>query len=252
MKNYELLYIISPNITPPEVKDVFDEVNKLVSDLKGEILKTPENHPFLRTNAQDRNEAEQQNLINLPVTKKRLAYPVDKNKNGYYALVNLSIEAEKVAEFDKKIKLVKNVLRHLIIRAEPMSQNQIKHLSKLTTRKKAEKEGKPVETPIHRVSSVAPRVSSVAPKTPTPEIKLKEKPKKIEEREIEEIKEEVKETEEIKKEEKAPEIKEVKEVKEIKETEKETAVKKKKPAGKKIKLDDLEKKLDKILDEAII
>ena len=241
MKNYELLYIISPNITPPEVKEVFDEVNKIVSDLKGEILKTPENHPFLRTNAQDRNEAEQQSLANLPVTKKRLAYPVDKNKNGYYALSNFSIEADKIAEFDKKIKLVKNVLRHLITHAEPMNQDQIKHLSQLTARKKTEKEGKPVETPIHRVSPATPR--TIAPKAP--EAKRAEKPGKVEERKIEEIKE-------IKEEEKTPEVKEVKEIKKEKEIKEATEVKKKKPAGKKIKLDDLEKKLDKILDETII
>ena len=82
MKNYELLYIVSSNITPQEVKTTFDEVNKIILGLKGKILETPRNHPFLRADAQGQNEEEQQSLADLPITKKRLVYPIKKNKNG--------------------------------------------------------------------------------------------------------------------------------------------------------------------------
>lgn len=230
MKNYELLYIISPNITPQEVKEVFGEVNKIISDLKGEVLETPKNHPFLRTNAQDQNEEEQQSLAGLLVVKKRLAYPVEKNKNGYYALSNLSLEADKLVEFDKKIKLVKNVLRHLIIHADPMSPEQIKHIERLTAKKKAEKGGarkEPVKNKIkYAERSEKPAVAPAVAKKEPEEVE-KVKPEKVEE------------------EKKAPEEKK---------EEKKKEVEKKKASGKKekIKLDDLEKKLDKILDETII
>lgn len=222
MKNYELLYIISSNITPQEVKAVFGEVNDIVLGLKGKILETPQNHPFLRADSQGQNKDEQKSLAGLPVTKKRLAYPVEKNKNGYYVLNNLELETDKIIELDKKIKLVKNVLRHLIIKAEPMSQEEIGRLKQLTERKRKEKESKK-ETPKSKTEK--PLIGRRAPEK------------------VEEKKEEVK---------KSPEVPEVKEVKIEKEEIEKALEGKKKAKTKKIKLGDLEKKLDKILDETII
>jgi len=232
MKNYELLYIVSSNITPQEVRAVFDEINGLISSLKGKRLETPPNHPFLKTDAQGQKEKEQQNLADLPIAKKRLAYPVKKNKNGYYVLNNFSLEADKIIEFDGKIKFNKNILRHIIIQTESLSQEQIKRLMVLAAKKKEEKGGKKETVGSKRIKPAAKQASGE-----------KELGK------IEKIKEEKIEAK------KAPEVKEVKVVEETKiekvAEEKETT-EKKKPKGKKIKLDDLEKKLDKILDETII
>ena len=223
MKNYELLYIVSSNITPQEVKAVFGEVNKAVLELKGKILETPQDHPFLRADAQGRNNEEQQALSDLPVTKKRLAYPVEKNKNGYYILNNLALETDKIIELDKKIKLVKNVLRHLIIKADPMSQREVRRLKQLAERRRKEKDGKKEVVGNKKI------------KQPERPLAVKSAPEKIEKSE----------TKDIKIEKKKIETEKVSGEKEIKEE-------KKKAKAKKIKLDDLEKKLDKILDETII
>lgn len=231
MKNYELLYIVSSNITPQEVKTVFDEVNKAVLELKGKILETPRNHPFLRADAQGQNKDEQQALVDLPVTKKRLAYPIDKNKNGYYILNNLGLEADKIIELDKKIKLIKNVLRHLIIKAEPMSQKEVARLKQLAERRRKEKDGK---KEIGGAREKSKRIEKPPVASPAP-VKIKKsesEDKPVEPKKLSETKSETK------KEEKA-QIEKVPE-------------EKKKVKNKKIKLDDLEKKLDKILDETII
>ena len=234
MKNYELLYIVSSNITPQEVKTVFDEVNKSILELKGKILETPRSHPFLRADAQGQNKDEQQSLADLPVTKKRLAYPIDKNKNGYYLLNNIGLEADKIIELDKKIKLIKNVLRYLIIKAEPMSQKEVGRLKQLAERRRKEKDGKKEIGGTREKSKriEKPPVISRAP------IKIKES-------------EESKESE--KSEDKPAEPEKLSETKKEKEAQIEKAPEeKKKVKSKKIKLDDLEKKLDKILDETII
>lgn len=226
MKNYELLYIVSSNITPREVKTIFGEVNSAILELNGKILETPQGHPFLRADAQGQNKEEEQSLTDLPITKKRLAYPVEKNKNGYYILNNFGLEADKIAELDKKIKLVKNVLRYLIIKAEPMDREEIKRLKRLAEKRRKEKDSK------------REKIENKKPKS----LVSKRAPEKI--KKVEEGKEEIKKSSEA-------EIEPaVKIEKEKTKTEKESDKKKRK--AKKIKLDDLEKKLDKILDETII
>ena len=48
-------------------------------------------------------------------TKKMLAYEVKKQREGFYVYFEVNLEPEKVAEVENKIRLMDNVIRHLII-----------------------------------------------------------------------------------------------------------------------------------------
>ncbi|HAA25107.1 MAG TPA: 30S ribosomal protein S6 [Ruminiclostridium sp.] len=50
--------------------------------------------------------------------KKRLAYEVNKQKEGYYVLVHFSAEPEFPAELERIYKITEGILKYLIVKRE--------------------------------------------------------------------------------------------------------------------------------------
>ena len=48
--------------------------------------------------------------------KRHLAYPVKKQNDGYYVLINFEIEPDAIFEIDRVIKIREEILRHLIVK----------------------------------------------------------------------------------------------------------------------------------------
>ena len=49
---------------------------------------------------------------------RKLAYPIKKELNGYYYVMNVVANNDAIAEFDRKARISENVIRHLIIRLD--------------------------------------------------------------------------------------------------------------------------------------
>lgn len=229
MKNYELLFVIPSSITNKETATNLQEVKENISKLGGNILETLLEQPFL-AKTETSKEEDSEELNNLPIIKRKLAYPIKKHRFGFYCLLNFSIEPEKIKEVDDYLKRNENIIRHLVSQAEPVTKKEIELLEKLAQRRKAEQEKKEKQQKEVEEEKVEKKEA------------VFEKPSK----EAGEIKE--------KKEEKAPEKK--KEEKNLeKKSEKEEAKEEKstsKKRKKKIKLEDLEDKLDEILEDTMI
>lgn len=77
------------------------------------------------------------NLIHLDVWgKRRLAYPIQKQTEGYYAVFVFECEPSFVAEANQALRVIEAILRHMIVLYED-------DIEKLKTTQEAEK----VETP---------------------------------------------------------------------------------------------------------
>jgi small subunit ribosomal protein S6 len=50
--------------------------------------------------------------------KRQLAYPIDRNENGYYVVVQFSTEPAALPEYERLLKLDDEVLRHLVVLSE--------------------------------------------------------------------------------------------------------------------------------------
>ncbi len=50
--------------------------------------------------------------------KRQLAYPIDRNENGYYVVAQFSTEPGALPEFERLLKLDDEVLRHLVVLSE--------------------------------------------------------------------------------------------------------------------------------------
>ncbi len=84
---YDLTYIVNPNLSGEEVAGLKKGIKDLVIGKDGRI------------------ETE------IPETKKRLAYPINKLTNGYYISFDFEIDPENLPEIDKKLRLENNILR---------------------------------------------------------------------------------------------------------------------------------------------
>ena len=90
MRNYELLFILDP---------AMDEAarNQMIETVKG-IINVD-------------GEAGEADLWGA----KKLAYPINKKKDGFYVLIPFKASAELPKELDRRLKISDNCMRHIIV-----------------------------------------------------------------------------------------------------------------------------------------
>lgn len=92
--NYELMVIIKP-LLPEDIKSkVLKKIEKLVKAADGKI-----------------------NDIDV-WGKRHLAYKIKSHEEGYYIVLDLDLNQDKVKEFEHDLKLESDVLRYLLIRED--------------------------------------------------------------------------------------------------------------------------------------
>ena len=90
INSYETLFVIDPDLTEEATKALVEKFSKLIAD-NGEIAEVNE------------------------WGKRKLAYAIDYETEGYYALFNFSSEPEFPAELSRVLNITDGVLRSLII-----------------------------------------------------------------------------------------------------------------------------------------
>ena len=93
MNKYETMYIISPTVDDEQVKTLIEKFNDLISE-HGELEKVEE------------------------WGRKKLAYEVQDQKEGYYVLVYFSANPEFPLELERNFKINENILKYLILNKE--------------------------------------------------------------------------------------------------------------------------------------
>jgi len=135
MSHYEITFIVSGQQTEATVSKTTKKLADLVDELKGRILA---GHPW--------------GLL-------ELAYPIGKERTGYYFTYLLDLPTEKVARFIDEIKILPHVLRHILISLEKegVSLEEAMQMKGL----KAQKETLPLAAP-SRMESKEETVPAVA------------------------------------------------------------------------------------------
>lgn len=94
MNKYESLYVINAELTEEETKSVVEKFAKVITDNGGEIEKIDE------------------------WGKRRLAYPINYQTEGYYVLVLFSAEGAVPAELQRNLKNDERIMRYVVERRE--------------------------------------------------------------------------------------------------------------------------------------
>ncbi|MFA6624412.1 MAG: 30S ribosomal protein S6 [Bacilli bacterium] len=90
MTNYEIMYVLMPNLDADGIKAEIVNLNKIITDNGGKV--TGSNEWGMRD----------------------LAYVIKKQTKGYYVVAQVSCEPKAINEFDRIVRLDPKVLRFLI------------------------------------------------------------------------------------------------------------------------------------------
>lgn len=94
MNKYEMMFIVKSQGEEKDVKGVVTAVEKVLKDNNAKISESKD------------------------LGLKKLAYPIKKEINGYYELINFEVAKEAIAEIKRKVSINESVLRHLIVKKE--------------------------------------------------------------------------------------------------------------------------------------
>ena len=94
MRRYELMLIIRPDAPDEKAAAVIDRTTRYVVASGGQIIKVA------------------------PWGRRRLAYPIDRHREGSYHIVVFESPAEAIAELERSLQITEEVLRYLVTRSE--------------------------------------------------------------------------------------------------------------------------------------
>ena len=93
MNKYESVIIINPTVEAEKIKTLVQKFTDLIINA-GKVEKVDE------------------------VGKKKLAYEVKKNKEGYYVIINFEAQPELIVELERNYRITDEVLKFIVVRVE--------------------------------------------------------------------------------------------------------------------------------------
>lgn len=93
-RTYEVMYIADPETADDVVGKVNETVTTLVQNEGGTIVRTDD------------------------IGRRRLAYPINKKKEGYYVLFEIEGSGQEIAEIERRMRVNDAILRYMTVRVD--------------------------------------------------------------------------------------------------------------------------------------
>ena len=94
MRRYELMLVVRPDVADDKSQAVIDRTTRQIVAAGGQIVKVA------------------------PWGRRRLAYPIDRHREGSYHIVLFEAPSEAISELEHSLLITEEVLRHLVTRAD--------------------------------------------------------------------------------------------------------------------------------------
>ena len=94
MRRYELMLVLRPDVTDDRAQAVIDRTTRQISAGGGQIVKVA------------------------PWGRRRLAYQIDRYREGSYHIILFESPGEAIVEMERGLLITEEVLRHLVTRVE--------------------------------------------------------------------------------------------------------------------------------------
>ncbi len=105
---YELTYIVNSVLSEEQIKDVVQKVTQYIAEGGGEIVEVDE------------------------WGSRRLAYPLQKKRNGYYVNMFFRAPGNYIARIERTLEIDDNILRYLTLRMDAKMERAFKDGKKRT------------------------------------------------------------------------------------------------------------------------
>ena len=116
-RQYELVYILPPDSTEQQVTELHEQLAQVVARMHGQVEK------------------------NENWGRRRLAYEIGHNKEGVYVLDVINGSGELMKELDRRLKVMDQVIRHMIVRVD----EEKKVVDRTRTKRQSESERRRVK-----------------------------------------------------------------------------------------------------------
>ncbi len=94
MRNYEIMFIAGPNTTDEELDKINTQIEGVVTAGGGQITKIEK------------------------MGKRRLAYEINRNREGHYVLFVISANGEIVKEAERRLRVMDAVIKYITVRTD--------------------------------------------------------------------------------------------------------------------------------------
>ena len=93
MNKYESVIIINPSLEEEAIKDLITKFTDIINN-EGTVEKVTE------------------------MGRKKLAYEIQKNKEGYYVVFNFEAKPELIAELERQYRITDEVIKFIVVKNE--------------------------------------------------------------------------------------------------------------------------------------
>lgn len=94
-RDYEIGFILNPEVSEEQTRTILERIEQIVARYDGQVIKVNQ------------------------WGRRRLAYPIEHHRDGFYVFIDTILTPETVSELDRTLKVSEEVLRHLIKRRDP-------------------------------------------------------------------------------------------------------------------------------------
>jgi len=94
MRRYELMLVLRPDVADDKTQAVIDRTTRSITGSGGQIVKVA------------------------PWGRRRLAYPIERYREGSYHIVLFDAPSDAIAELERGLLITEEVLRHLVTRTD--------------------------------------------------------------------------------------------------------------------------------------
>jgi len=94
-RDYELGFILNPEVSEDEIRSLLDRIEQIVANYGGQIFKVNQ------------------------WGRRRLAYPIERHRDGYYIFIDMTLTPETVTEIERTLRVSETVFRYMTKRRDP-------------------------------------------------------------------------------------------------------------------------------------
>jgi len=93
-RDYELGFVLSPEVSEEETRSILDRLGQIVAQHGGQVVKVNQ------------------------WGRRRLAYPIERHRDGYYVFIDMILTPETVIELERTLKVSEIVLRYMVTKRD--------------------------------------------------------------------------------------------------------------------------------------
>src|SRR6267143_6260675 len=94
MRSYEIMFIVNPNAAEEEIDKINSQLEGIITSGGGKVEKLEK------------------------MGKRRLAYAVDKHREGYYVLFVITADGDIVKECERRLRVMDAVIKYITVRTD--------------------------------------------------------------------------------------------------------------------------------------